>query len=102
MITYLQITLCSESSTADRAAEGFLACVCALVDLQGAGGGEVFPTCAAVVLLRGPSRRGWSSKRGDAWHHHLRAGGGRRKAKCRKRPLFQHVRLTADGHLHFN
>lgn len=73
MITYLEITLGCERSTADRAAERFFACVCALVDLQGAGRREVLPTCTAVVLLRGPSGRGWSSECGDARYHHLGA-----------------------------
>lgn len=41
---YLQIALCGEGSTADRAGEWFFSRVCALMDLQGAGGGEVFPT----------------------------------------------------------
>lgn len=54
---YLQIAFRGERPAADGADKRFLASVCALVDLQGAGRREVLPTDVAVVLLRWPARR---------------------------------------------
>lgn len=49
--SHLQVAFGGEGSRADGADERFLPGMRALVDLQGAGRGEVLPTDAAVMLL---------------------------------------------------
>lgn len=49
--TYLQVPLGGERPAADVAGKRLLPCVSALVDLQGAGGGEVLGAGLAGVLF---------------------------------------------------
>ena len=97
---YLQVALGGEGPAADGADEGLHPGVRALVDLQGAGRGEVLPAGVAVVLLgraaggRGPQQAG-----------HSRAADGRigwREEEAERRVMVTLHWVAVSVHLRFD
>lgn len=87
---YLQVSFCCEGSPTDGAGKRLFTSMGPLMNLKGAGRGEVLPTRSADVLFgRTAEFRSWHKKRGNTrgqswWANEMASANG-----------------TLTGHLHF-